>query len=71
MILHMKTIEYICNYFILQKYSIPYFINMDKHISQSMNAGPYGHYQYLKRNYAYSLFFASVSSAEINHLMSV
>ena len=35
-----------------------YFVNIGNCISESMNAGPYDHYQYLKGNYANSLFFA-------------
>ena len=38
-----------------------YFVNISKHISESMNAS-FDHYQYLKGNYANSLFFAPVSS---------
>ena len=38
---------------------------MGKHISDSINAGPYNHSQYLKGNYVNSLFFASVSSADV------
>ena len=30
-----------------------------------MNAGPNDHYQYLKGNYANSLFFAPVCSADV------
>ena len=38
-----------------------YFVNIGKRISESMDAGPYDHYQYLKGNYVISLFFAPVS----------
>ena len=34
-----------------------YFVNINKCISESMNAGPYDHYKYLKGNYANWLFF--------------
>ena len=34
-----------------------------------MNAGPYDHYQYLKGNYANSLFFAPVSSADVEEII--
>ena len=40
------------------------FQNIGKQISESMTAGPYDHYQYLKGNYANSLFFVPVSSAD-------
>ena len=35
-----------------------YFVNIGKRISESMNAGSYDHYQYIKGNYVNSLFFA-------------
>ena len=38
-----------------------YFVNIGKHISASMNEGPYDHHQYLKAYYDNSLFFAPVS----------
>ena len=34
-----------------------------------MNAGPYDHYQYPKGNYVNSLFFAPVSSADIEEII--
>ena len=34
-----------------------------------MTAGPYDHYQYLKGNYVNSLFFASVSSADVEEII--
>ena len=34
-----------------------------------MNAGPYDHYQYLKGNYANSLFFAPVYSADVEEII--
>ena len=37
-----------------------HFVNIRKHISESRNAGPYDHYQYLKCNYANSLLFVNV-----------
>ena len=37
-----------------------YFVNIGKRVSESMNAGPNDHYQYLILNYANSLFFAPV-----------
>ena len=43
-----------------------YFVNIGKHTSESMNAGPNDHYQYLKGNYVNSLFFAIVSSADVD-----
>ena len=46
-----------------------YFVNIGKRISESMNAGPYDHYQCLKGNYANSLFFAPVSSADFEEII--
>ena len=46
-----------------------YFVNNGKRISESMNAGPYYHYQYLKDNYVNSLFFAPVSSADVEEII--
>ena len=34
-----------------------------------MNAGPYAHNQYLKGNYVNSLFFAPVSSADVEEII--
>ena len=34
-----------------------------------MNAGPYDHNQYLKGNYFNSLFFAPVSSADVEEII--
>ena len=34
-----------------------------------MHAGPYNHYQYLKGNYANSLFFATVSSVHVEEII--
>ena len=34
-----------------------------------MNAGPNDHYQYLKGNYVNSLFFAPVSSADVEEII--
>ena len=34
-----------------------------------MNAGPYDHYQYLKGNYPNSLFFAPVSSTDVEEII--
>ena len=34
-----------------------------------MNVGPYDHYQYLKGNYENSLFFASVSFADVEEII--
>ena len=34
-----------------------------------MNAGPYDHYQYLKCNYANSLFFSPVTSANVEEII--
>ena len=34
-----------------------------------MNAGPYDHYHYLKGNYVNSLFFAPVSSADVEEII--
>ena len=44
--------------------------NIGKHISESMNAGPYDHYQYLNGNYVfhYSLLLA-VSSADVEEII--
>ena len=42
---------------------------MGKHISESMNAGPYDHYRYLNGNFANSLFFAPVSSADVEAII--
>ena len=42
-----------------------YFVN----ISESMNARPYDHYQYLKGNSANSLFFAPVSSKDVKEII--
>ena len=46
-----------------------YSVNTNKRISESMNAGPYDHYQYVKGNYANSLFFAPVSSADVEEII--
>ena len=46
-----------------------YFVNTSKRISESMNAGHYDHYQYLKGNYANSLFFTPVSSADVEEII--
>ena len=46
-----------------------YFLNIGKRISESRNAGPYDHYQYLKGNYANSLLFAPVSSADVGEII--
>ena len=46
-----------------------YFVNIGKRISESMNAGLYDHYQYLKGNYVSSLFFAPVSSADVEEII--
>ena len=46
-----------------------YIVNIGKHISESMNTGPYDHNQYLKGNYANSLFFASVSSSDVEEII--
>ena len=46
-----------------------FFVNIGKHISESMIAGPYHHYQYLKGNYVSSLFFAPVSSADVEEII--
>ena len=46
-----------------------YFVNIGKRISESMNAGPYDHYQYLKGNYINSLFLAPVSSADVEEII--
>ena len=48
---------------IFQMYSIHTLYEL--RISESMNAGPNDHYQYLKCNYVNSLFFAPVSSADV------
>ena len=45
------------------------FQNIGKHISESMTAGPYDHYQYLKGNCANSLFFVPVSSADVEEII--
>ena len=43
-----------------------YFVNIGKRISESMNAGPYDHYQYLKGiTMLIHYFFAPVSSADV------
>ena len=34
-----------------------------------MNPGPFGHYQYLKGNYANTLFFAPVASADVDEII--
>ena len=34
-----------------------------------MNAGPYDHYQYVKGNYVNSLFFAPLSSADVEEII--
>ena len=46
-----------------------YFVNIGKRISESMNAGSYDHNQYLKGNYVNSLFFAPVSSADVEEII--
>ena len=46
-----------------------YFVNIGKRISESMNAGPNDHYQYLKGNYINSLFFSPVSSADVEEII--
>ena len=46
-----------------------YFVIIGKRISQSMNSGPYDHYQYPKGNYANSLLFAPVSSADVEEII--
>ena len=46
-----------------------YFVNIGKRISESMNAGPYDQYQYLKGYYDNSLFFALVSSADVEEII--
>ena len=46
-----------------------YFGNIRKSISESMNAGPYDHYQYLKGIYVNSFFFAPVSSAGVEEII--
>ena len=46
-----------------------YFVNIGKRISESMNAGPYDHNQYLKGNYVNSLFFVPVSSADVEEII--
>ena len=46
-----------------------YFVNIGKRTSESMNAGPYDHYQYLKGNFVNSLFFAPVSSADVEEII--
>ena len=46
-----------------------YFVNIGKRISESMNAGPWDHNQYLKGNYVNSLFFAPVSSADVEEII--
>ena len=72
MILHIITKHDIANVLNL------YIVIIDTHVSESMNAGPYDHYQYLNGNYdhyqylngnyADSLFFAPVSSADVNYV---
>ena len=46
-----------------------YFVNIGKRVSESMHAGPYDHYQYIKGNYVNSLFFAPVSSADVEKII--
>ena len=46
-----------------------YFVNIGKHISESMKAGPYDHFQYLKGNYENSLFFVSVSYVDVEEII--
>ena len=46
-----------------------YIVNIFKHLSESKNAGDYDHDQYLKDNYANSLFFAFVTSAYVEELI--
>ena len=44
-------------------------MNTGKHISESINAGHYDIYQYLKGNYADSLYFAPASSADVKEII--
>ena len=46
-----------------------YFVNIGKRLYEPMNAVPYDHYQYLKGNYINSLFFAPVSSADVEEII--
>ena len=46
-----------------------YFGNHGSHISESMNAGTYCHYQYLKSIYANSLFFIPVINLDIEEMI--
>ena len=57
---------------ILQMYSIhTLYTYIGKHISESLNAEHYDHNQYLKGNYANSLFFALVSSADVEEIILI
>ena len=54
---------------ILQNVLNSYFVNICKRISESMNAGPYDNYQYLKGNYVNSLCCAPASSADVEEII--
>ena len=46
-----------------------HFVSTYKNISESMKAGPNDHYQYLKGNYANSLFFAPATFADVEEII--
>ena len=46
-----------------------HFVHIGKHISESTLEGPFDHCQYFKVNYDNSIFFASVSSADVEEII--
>ena len=55
--------------FKIEPVACSYFVNIGKRISESIHAGPCEHYQYLKGNFAKSLFFATESSADVQEII--